>query len=90
MADYDKKFEYKIGETQTADCDQTNNESCSFGIHVSHKMWSLKFGNLWDNMALLELEVPIDKIVVSKDCDGKCRTSVCKTIREVPKDEYYK
>jgi hypothetical protein len=53
-------------------------------------MWALNFGNSWNDMALLEVKVPIDKIVVSKDCDGKVRTSELTVLREVPVDEYYK
>ena len=40
-------------------------------------------------MALLELEVEVDSIVVSNDCDGKVRTNKVKVLREVPKDEFY-
>jgi hypothetical protein len=39
---------------------------------------------------LLEVEVSPKDIVVSKDCDGKVRTSKVKVIREVPKEERYK
>jgi hypothetical protein len=89
VADYDPKFEYKIGETKTEKCDQSTDKSCSYGIHISHKMWALRFGANWDNMALLEFEVPIDKIVVAADCDGKIRSSEVFCVREVPKEEYY-
>jgi hypothetical protein len=52
-------------------------------------MWALKFGMDWDDMALIECEVPINKIIVPKDCDGKVRTSELKVLRIVPKEEYY-
>ncbi len=90
FADYNPKFEYKIGETQTEICDPSTTESCKSGIHVSHRMWALNFGRSWSDMALLEFEVPIDKIVVALDCDGKIRTSSAKCIREIPKEDWYK
>jgi len=89
LADYDKKFEYKIGETQKEECSPNTKQSCDRGIHVSHKMWALRFGASWDNMALLEFEVPIENIVVALDCDGKVRTNECFCVREIPKEEYY-
>jgi hypothetical protein len=83
-------YEYKIGEKHEHECDQQKDDSCSFGLHVSHKQWAINFGSSYgDKLALLECEVPIDKIVVCKDCDGKVRTSELVVIREVPKEEYY-
>ena len=89
VADKDKKFEYTIGETKTHDCNPSTEESCTYGLHVSHKMWALRFGSMWSDMALLEVKVPIDKIVVAKDCDGKVRTSELTVIREVPESEWF-
>jgi hypothetical protein len=90
VSDKDRDFEYIIGETKIHDCNPTTDESCTFGLHVSHKMWALRFGCSWDDMALIEVKVPIDKIVVAKDCDGKVRTSELTVIREVPEEEWYK
>ena len=40
-------------------------------------------------MVILEFHVPKDqKIIVSKDCDGKIRTGSLTPIREVPIKEY--
>lgn len=89
VSDKDNSFEYIIGEIKEEKCDKSNDNSCSFGIHISHKMWALQFGRDWDNMALLEVEVDKKDIVVSKDCDGKVRTSKIKVLREVPKNEWY-
>ncbi len=88
ISDKDRNFKYIIGEEKTEKCDEDKSQECSFGIHISHKMWALKFGH-WDDMALLELSVDIDKIVVPIQCDGKVRTSSVVIIREVPKEEYY-
>ena len=89
VSDYDRSFEYKIGETIHHECNPSIHLACAFGLHVSHKMWALKFGMDWDDMALIECEVPINKIIVPKDCDGKVRTSELKVLRIVPKEEYY-
>ncbi len=85
---HDSGFEYIIGEKHTNKCDQRQDNSCSFGLHVSDKGWALGFGMGWANMALIECEVAIKNIVVSKDCDGKVRTSELKVVREVPKEEW--
>lgn len=89
VADYDNTFVYEIGKKVSADCDPKQDNSCSFGLHVAYKSWAIGFGSDWDDEALLECEVPIDKIVVSKDCDGKVRTSDLKVLREVPRSEWW-
>jgi hypothetical protein len=88
-AHYDCSFTYEIGKKYTHECDPIESGSCSRGLHVSHKMWALKFGSGWDDMALLECEVPTGRILVSADCDGKVRTSELTVLREVPTSEYY-
>jgi hypothetical protein len=82
-------FEYKIGEVKEHEIDPSIEDSCTKGLHVSHLDWAIKFGNEWSDMAILECEVKVKDIVVSKDCDGKVRTSRLKVIREVPKEEYW-
>ena len=89
ISDYDKKFEYIIGEKIKHNCSENTNKSCDVGLHVSHKMFAITFGIDWSDVALLELKVPIDKIVVSNDCNGKIRTSELEVLREVPKEEWY-
>ena len=88
FSDYSPNFEYKIGEIMKHKNDTSKDNSCSFGLHVSEKSWAISFGLGWSDMALLECEVPISKIVVSKDCDGKVRTSELKVLREVSKEEW--
>jgi hypothetical protein len=89
FSEYNSSFEYQIGEIKKHKIDKQKENSCSTGLHVSHKIWAVNFGINWDDMALLECEVPINKIIVAKDCDGKVRTSELKVLREVPKEEYY-
>jgi len=88
FADYNPNYEYKIGEVKTENCDDSNGNSCSYGIHLSHLHWAVLFGKGWDDMAIIECETNIKDIVVSKDCDGKLRTSKIKVLREVNKSEY--
>ena len=88
-SNYDPSFKYKIGEVKTENCSKEKDNSCSQGIHISHKVWAVNFGKVFDDMALLECEVNEKDIVVSKDCDGKVRASKIKVIREVPKSEWY-
>ena len=90
FSDYKNSFEYKIGETMIHEIDKQNYESCSIGLHISHSSWARSFGANWVDMALLECEVPINKIIVAKDCNGKVRTSELKVLREVPKEEWHK
>ena len=87
LSDYDSDFEYKVGETKTENCDTDINADCSFGIHISHLDWALKFGSDWHNLAIIECEVKISDIVVPKNTDGKVRASKVKVIREVPLEE---
>jgi len=89
FSDYDNSFKYEIGKSIETECDNNKDISCSQGIHISHKLWALKFGRGWDDLAILEVETNIKNIVVSKDCDGKIRTSKIKVLREVPKEQYY-
>ena len=81
---YDNKFTYAIGETKTEVCDTDTRCECSNGLHVAHLSWALGFGSDWKNLAILEVEADIDKIVMPDDSDGKVRTSELKVLREVP------
>jgi hypothetical protein len=89
FSDYSSGFEYEIGKEKTHDCAPSSDGSCAPGLHVSHKSWARGFGGGWIDFALLECEVPIKSIVVSKDTDGKVRTSKLTVLREVPASEYW-
>ena len=89
ISNYNPKFEYKIWKTVKEKIDTSSN-SCGYGIHISDKYWALSFGNGWDDLAILELEVDPKNIHISSDTDGKVRCSEAKVIREVPKEEFYK
>ena len=89
VSQYDSSFDYAVGAVKKAECSPSKTESCTTGMHVGDKGYALNFGAGWDDLALLECEVPTSKIVVAKDCDGKVRTSELTVLREVPKEEYY-
>ncbi len=88
-SDYDRSFMYEVGKKSECEVNKDKESSCSYGLHVADKNWALAFGRGWEDMALLECEVPKRSIVVANDCDGKVRTSELKVIREVPKEEWY-
>ena len=85
VSDYDTNFKYEIGKLITeSKCSVDTTDACGEGIHISHLDWALNFGNSWENLAILELEVEIKDIVMPINSDGKVRTSKAKVIREVP------
>ena len=88
FSDYDNNIEYAVGDEKISECSKDTTNSCGVGLHVSFRGWAVSFGADWSDMAILECEVPIKDIVVSKDCDGKVRTSKLKVLREVPKEEW--
>ena len=88
VSDYDKNFKYKIGEKTEHEINTDINNSCNVGLHASNIEFALNFGRGWNDIAILEVEIPKDKIVVSKDCDGKIRTSEMTVLRELDKSEY--
>ena len=56
------------------------------GIHVASLEFAQKYGEYWSNVAILELEVDIQDIVVP-DAKDQIRASRVKVIREVPFEE---
>jgi hypothetical protein len=86
-SDRDADFQYCIGETIRENCNPDTNEDCSYGIYIAHLAWALDFGNGWSDLAILEVEADIDKIVLPKCGNGKVRTSEVKVLREIPLEE---
>ena len=86
-SDWDPDFVYEIGKTATEKCDTNVLDDCGRGLHVATLDWALRFGCGWNNLAIIECEVPKDKVVVPKFSEGKIRTSELKVIREVPLEE---
>ena len=86
-SDYNASFRYVVGETAREVCDPDVTEECSYGIHISHLDWALGFGSDWSNLAIIEVETDLDKVVVPIAGNGKVRTSEVKVLREVPLEE---
>ena len=88
FSDHDNSFEYTIGKEAAADrLDTDTGHDCGSGIHIAHKAWVLDYGRDWKDLAIIEVEADISKIVVPKDCTGKVRTDKVLVIREVPLEE---
>lgn len=87
FSDYNPNFKYVVGEEVYEKCDPNRGNSFSYGIHVSHLNWALSFGSSWNDLAILELEVDINSIVIPYFTDGRMRTSKVKVLREVPLEE---
>ena len=87
FSDYDHSFLYNIGRKIEVKCDINTDFGCSFGIHISHLNWALNYGKAWHDLAILEVETDIEKIVLPKNSNGKVRTSKITVLREVPLEE---
>lgn len=87
VSDYDRTFVYKIGSKVTSKCEPDKSFDCGEGIHIASLYWAYKYGSGWHDMAILELKVDLDKIVVPVTGCGKVRTSEATVIREVDIDE---
>ena len=86
-SDYDASFRYVVGETACEACNSDVTKKCSYGIHISHLDWALDFGSTWSNLAIIEVETDLDKVIVPINGGGKVRTSEVKVLREVPLEE---
>ena len=87
LSDREREFEYFIGKTINADgLDTSRFESCGKGIHAAHLAWCLDYGRGWSNLAILEIEMPMETMVVPVE-GGKVRADHCLVIREVPLEE---
>ena len=86
-SDYDRNFTYKIKRVKKEKCDKNPDKNCSTGIHVAYLNWALDYGRAWDNLAILEVEVNIEDIILPTNSTGKVRTNRVKVLREVPLEE---
>ena len=87
FSDYNREFRYQIGATIKEECDTNTGRNCSYGIHIAHRAWALDFGRDWSDLAIIEVETDIDKIIMPEMTDGKVRTSEITVLREVPLEE---
>ena len=81
-------FEYVVGDEAEADyLDVDPAEDCGHGIHMAYKEWCVDYGRDWKDLAIIEVEAELDKIIVPLSGCGKVRTDKVKVIREVPLEE---
>ena len=87
-SDHERSFEYRIGENAIPNgFDDSPEEDCGRGIHVSYLAWVLDYGRNWNDLAILEVEADLDGIVVPNGAPGKVRCKKVKVLREVPLEE---
>lgn len=85
---WDPNFKYIIGGEIEADALDTDPmKDCGEGIHAADKSWCVDFGRNWDDLAILEVEMPVDTMVVPINGSGKVRADRARVIREVPLEE---
>lgn len=83
---WDNSTEYRIGEiTESKLCDNPDRVAVQ-GIHFASLEFVKKYGDAWENVAILELEVNIHDMVIP-DAKDQLRASKVKVIREVPMSE---
>jgi hypothetical protein len=88
ISDYNRNFEYVIGEkVKSILFDNCVDNECGQGIHVSHLNWAMDFGNMWNDLAIIELKVKIKDILLPNCSNGKVRVPEAEVIREVPLEE---
>ena len=87
-SNFNKSFEYIIGNIVEADSLTTvTTEDCGHGIHAASVEWCLNYGDGWPDLAILEVEMDLDGLVVPVGGAGKVRAAKCRVIREVPLEE---
>ena len=89
FSDYDDGFEYRIGEIAVPDngFDDDAHEKCGAGINMAPLHWCLNYGRAWDDIAILEMSVLREDVVMPINTDGKVRARKAKVVREVPLSE---
>lgn len=86
VSNYDKKVEFRIGEVQEAETDKDSDNVHVKGLHIASLEFAQKFGQGWDDVAILEVETNIHDVVIP-DAHDQVRTSKFKVLREVPFEE---
>lgn len=83
ISNYDGKTEYKIGEEICAQTDKDPDKKAVKGLHIASLEFAKRFGDSWDDVAILEVQVNIHDVIVPDALD-QVRASRLKVIREVP------
>lgn len=86
ISNYDNKVEFCIGEISEAELDKNPDSVAVKGLHVASLEFAQKFGEHWNDVAILEVEANIHDVVIP-DAHDQVRTSKFKVLREVPFEE---
>lgn len=83
ISNANSKFEYVIGATLEEQADINPDNVHVPGIHMASLSFAQRFGDSWNDVAILELEVNIHDVIIP-DADDQVRATKCKVLREVP------
>ena len=79
-------MEFRIGEWKEEELDRNPDRVAVKGLHIASLEFAQRWGNSWDDVAILEVETNIHDVVVP-DAKDQVRTSRFRVIREVPFEE---
>lgn len=80
-------MEFVIGEwKEEKDMDTDPDKVAVKGLHVASMEFAQKFGDCWNDVAILEVETNIHDVIIP-DAKDQVRTSRFRVVREVPFEE---
>ncbi len=83
---WDNKTEYRIGEIIESCVEPNPDLTAVQGIHIASLDFAKRYGDDWENAAILEIEVDMRDVVIP-DAKDQLRTKRGKVLREVPMSE---
>ena len=86
ISNFDKKTEYVVGAEVCAKADKNPDKYAVAGLHVASLEFAQRFGDSWNDAAILEVQVNIHDVIVPDALD-QVRASRLKVVREVPMSE---
>lgn len=87
ISDRDGNMEFVIGEwKEEKDMDTDPDKVAVKGLHVASMEFAQKFGDCWNDVAILEVETNIHDVIIP-DAKDQVRTSRFRVVREVPFEE---
>lgn len=86
ISNFDDKTEYRIGEEISVETDMDSDKKATKGLHIASLEFAKRFGDNWDDVAILEVQVNIHDVIVPDALD-QVRASKLKVVREVPLSE---
>ena len=86
ISGWDNITEYIPKQVLETETDKNPDRVAVKGIHIASLEFAQKYGERWDDVAILELEVDVKDIVVP-DAKDQLRASRVRVIREIPFEE---